>query len=450
MKITVLGTSLDNYNLGVGALASGVIACIAEHFPDAEISILTFAPESSVRDVKCKERTISVRTVNLRMKPSSGRNALFLLAIAAALRVVPARRLREYLIAKSAVLNDLHESDMIVSIAGGDSFSDIYGLRRLVDVSLPQFMAILLRRPLVLLPQTIGPFQSSLARGLAQIILKQAARIYCRDRESVKVAERMLGGVKPPKKVQFCYDVAFVMEPVAPARLDVAGLSLDERADSELVGLNVSGLLYRGGYKQNDVFGFRNRYVDETHRIVEELVVRKNVRVLLVPHTLGTGTESDSNVCEALYQEFKDRYPGRIGVIRGSYAPWEMKYIIGRCGFFIGGRMHACIAALSQGVPAIAFAYSRKFSGVLATLGVEGLVVDPKTMPSSDVIERISRRFDERMEFGRRLLDRLPAVKKCVLSLFSDISLSGAATVATARHSPRPVDTVPATVGEGD
>ena len=47
-----------------------------------------------------------------------------------------------------------------------------------------------------------------------------------------------------------------------------------------------------------------------------------------------------------------------------------MKYLIGQCDFFVGSRMHSCIAAVSQCVPAVSIAYSDKFIGVMATLGL--------------------------------------------------------------------------------
>ena len=48
----------------------------------------------------------------------------------------------------------------------------------------------------------------------------------------------------------------------------------------------------------------------------------------------------------------------------------EVKWCISKLDWFVGSRMHATIAALSSGVPCAAIAYSRKFRGVFATLGV--------------------------------------------------------------------------------
>jgi len=46
----------------------------------------------------------------------------------------------------------------------------------------------------------------------------------------------------------------------------------------------------------------------------------------------------------------------------------EAKSFISSMDFFVGARMHACIAAFSSGVPVIPMAYSRKFNGLFDSL----------------------------------------------------------------------------------
>jgi colanic acid/amylovoran biosynthesis protein len=59
-----------------------------------------------------------------------------------------------------------------------------------------------------------------------------------------------------------------------------------------------------------------------------------------------------------------------------DYDQHEIKAVIGRCDFFIGSRMHSCIAALSQGIPTIGVAYSKKFEGVFDSIGMRNWVID--------------------------------------------------------------------------
>ena len=63
------------------------------------------------------------------------------------------------------------------------------------------------------------------------------------------------------------------------------------------------------------------------------------------------------------------RYPRAI-VAPAFRTPVEAKSYIAGMDFFAGARMHACIAAVSSGVPVYPLAYSRKFNGLFVeTLG---------------------------------------------------------------------------------
>jgi colanic acid/amylovoran biosynthesis protein len=421
MKITILGAAFNNPNLGVGALATGIVTAIEESIPGADVSLLDFAQEPEVFDLKLNGRMMRIHTVNLRMKPSSpANNIVFLVALAVLMRLLPGT-VRKRLCSRNRVLTHIQSCDVVVSIAGGDSFSDIYGMRRLFDVCMPQFLVLLLGKELVLLPQTLGPFKSGIAKTAARLIMGQAKLVYSRDQESLLEAKAVMGGDAGRGQLRFCPDLGFMMQPQRPQKIDIAGLSLRDDDGTPLVGLNISGLLYIGGYKRDDSFGFQDKYVKFSYQVIDWLIREKHAKVLLVPHVLGAGDESDSISCERLYEELKEKYPGALGVVRGQYQTYEMKYIIGQCDFFVGSRMHACIAALSQAIPAVAVAYSRKFIGVLNTLSAGDLVVDPRVSSVDEMLRVIGEKYDQRGKIKGLLAENMIGLRRTILSLFPEI-----------------------------
>ena len=52
----------------------------------------------------------------------------------------------------------VRRSDLVIDIGAGDSFADIYGRGRLIRMFVMKFLTHLARTPLVVAPQTIGPF----------------------------------------------------------------------------------------------------------------------------------------------------------------------------------------------------------------------------------------------------------------------------------------------------
>jgi len=424
-RIALLGATFDTGNMGVSALTAGAIKCILNQYPRAAVSLMDYAKEPSIYRLSPIDKEISVPLVNMRFSKKFylPNNIVFLLFTALVLKIFPFRGIRDWVIARNKCFRHIHETDIFASIAGGDSFSDIYGLGRLLYVSLPQILVLLTGKRLILLPQTIGPFRLKLSKSIARYILTRADRAYSRDRQGLDEINTLLGEDKAIEKFAFCYDVGFVLDPTVPARLDIVGLSLTREGERPLIGLNISGLLYIGGYTRNNMFGLRIDYKELIHSLVDFLIVKKRADVILVPHVFGKedDPESDDGVCEQVYETLKKRYEGHLGFVRGKYNQGEIKYIIGSCDFFIGARMHACIAAVSQGVPAVCVAYSDKFIGVMSTLGIESLVVDARRMNVSEILQSIDQTFEDRVFVRRVLQNKMPEVKQTVLNLFRGI-----------------------------
>jgi len=425
LTINVLGATFDTGNLGVSALAEGTIRAILHRFPEAKLFLLDYGRTGLTQSFQLGDREINLPFVNMRFSkrfwlPNS---IAVLLLLALVARLVPSWELRRRLLARNPWLQRIQEANCFVSIAGGDSFSDIYGLGRLLYVSLPQILALLLGKRLILLPQTIGPFRRRIAKMIARYILIRADRVYCRDYTGVEELQSCFGPSVPKGKVKFCPDVGFVVDSAAPASLKIAGLGAEPWLGRPLVGLNASGLLAMGGYTRKNMFGLRANYMQLVYSLIEFFVEKQNTKVLLVPHVFGREGESDSIICEKIYQQLKEKYPGQLGLVCGSYKVGEIKYIIGQCDFFVGSRMHACIAALSQNVAAVAVAYSDKFIGVMRSIGIGSLVVDARELLPNQILDRVEEAFQQKASLRRQLEQVIPQVKETVLQLFADLDL---------------------------
>lgn len=422
-RVCLLGATFATHNMGVSALAMGSIRCILHRFPHASIFLLDYGKNSTVYRVKVDGRKLSIPLVNMRFSKRFylPNNIALLLLISLALKCIPFRRLRQKLMAKNFCLRHIREASIAASIAGGDSFSETYGLRRLLYVSLPQFLVLFCGKRLVLLPQTLGPFRGKFAKAIARYILTRAELVYSRDYAGIEDTRALLGPKSKSDKLRFCYDVGFVVDPVAPAPLDLVGLAPQRNENSSLIGLNISGLLYMGGYTRNNMFGLKTEYRELIYSLLDFLIRRKKAVVLLISHVFGGHGESDSLVCQQTYEALKTKYGGNLALAGGRYNHNEIKYIIGLCDFFVGSRMHACIAALSQNVPAVAIAYSDKFVGVMETIGVESLVVDARKTSKEEIFNIINEAYDRRVYVRQQLENRIPQVRETVLNLFNDV-----------------------------
>jgi len=422
-NICLIGVTLDSPNMGMNALTVGTLKAFIRQYPHAELFILEYGKDPVTFNVDIGGEVISVPLLNIRFSKKFylRNNVAVLLLLALLVRLIPFRQIRQKMISRDLWLSRIFSSDMVVSMAGGDSFSDIYGLGRLMYVALPQFLALILGKKLILLPQTIGPFESAASKIIAKTILRRAVLIYSRDRGGVAETRELIGVSDTDERVRFCYDVGFVLDPTKPRN---NGLELISRKEKEgpIVGVNISGLLYMGGYSRNNMFRLKIDYQKLIPDLIEFIIKKNKATVLLVPHVFGTDGESDAVACQEVYSSLKERYDTRLLIASGAYNQSEIKYIIGLCDFFVGSRMHACIAALSQNIPTVSIAYSRKFIGVMQTIGVGDLVADPRILQKDEIFDVIDDAFEKRAEIRGQLEKTMPQVKESVLTLFSQIT----------------------------
>ncbi|MDD5327564.1 MAG: polysaccharide pyruvyl transferase family protein [Phycisphaerae bacterium] len=425
MKICLLGASFNTGNLGVSALAESSIKVILHRWPDAEIILLGSGYAPQQQRLLLLQKEVCVRTVPVRFSKNIFLPYHFLWFVLYGLitKILPTSRLKNGLVNRNPYFKAVYETDIVMDITGGDSFSDIYGFRRFFIGFLCKWLVIFLGKKLILLPQTYGPFKNSLSKAMARYVVNRAILVYSRDRVGVEDVKNLLNIHTQNGKVRFAPDVAFVLDCRKPVDFDKSFLSRTGR-DITVVGINISGLLFNGGYNRNNMFGLRTDYRELVCAIIEMLLRDDSVVVVLVAHVFPQSdceVESDMDACSKVYQMIGEKYKGRIFPAEGKYDQNEIKYIIGRCDFFIGSRMHSCIAALSQGIPAVGLAYSKKFRGVFQTVGMERFAVDMRQPTQEEILSIVNSAFENRLSTAAHLRDVIAELQNTVLDVLKGI-----------------------------
>lgn len=420
-KVCLLGASFGTENLGVNVLTIGAVRCIRHAYPGAEVFLMDYGREPLTYDLNCGAERLRVPLLNIRFSKKlwQKNHIAYLLAAAAIARLIPFRSIRERFLARNRCLAALCECTLVTAMSGGDSFSDIYGLSRFFYVALPQILALLLGKDLVLLPQTLGSFKGVTARAVARRILARTRTIFSRDLAGFEQVRALLGPAVDAR-LKFGYDVGFLLEPAAPANWN--GMLTGRTGPAQpLVGLNVSGLLLQGGYNHGNMFGLREDYGRLTEAMIRTLIGELGAVVILVPHVYGTaeGSESDFLACRKVLAQFAAEFGERIRMAPNRLDESETKFVIGQCDVFAGARMHSCIAAISQCVPAVSIAYSAKFAGVMKTVGAEDLVADARKLNEGEILEILRNTIRNRAAIRARLEQTVPAARQQALEMLN-------------------------------
>jgi polysaccharide pyruvyl transferase WcaK-like protein len=333
-------------------------------------------------------------------------------------RLVPLAGVRAAIARSIPWIKTVAEADLVGDVRGGDSFTDIYGLKGFLLSSLMVWTVLLVKGTIVQFPQTFGPYRSPLARWLARFLLKRSSVIIARDEPSRVLAQELAGS---ERKVLLCPDVAFRLESTRPERI-VLDPPLSGGIPPGIIGLNVNGLMYNGGHTRNNMFGLKLDYTAFLPALVKALLAEHPGELWLVPHTYTSGhVESDNEASEKLRDRLPPELRRRVRLVTAPYDQHEFKWIIGQCDFFVGSRMHACIAALSQGVPCVGVAYSKKFAGVFASVGMEEWVVDGRSSEPDEAVSRVLSLYRQRDGVRRELLQRADQARQRLVELFQQL-----------------------------
>ncbi|MCJ2180046.1 polysaccharide pyruvyl transferase family protein [Novosphingobium album (ex Hu et al. 2023)] len=378
IKIGLLWHSVSSGNLGVGALTLGNIAI--------------------VRQV-AKRMGLAPHFVVMSMRDG---DAPALLKDEVDVFVIDSRTL----LSPAGFWKAVGDLDCILDIGAGDSFADIYGAKRFGFLWLTKMMAVSRHVPLVLSPQTIGPFTRWGYRQFGAIALRNCDAVLSRDQQSLEVSQALA----PRARNEMSVDVAFML-PFTDRAAERGGAKLR-------VGVNASGLLYHQAESGNNRFGLSYDYAKFTEELLERLCTRDDLEVHLVPHATSKTdpTDDDNRLADRLAAKFPSviRVPAFDG-------PSEAKSYISSLDFLVAGRMHACIGAYSAGTPVVPVAYSRKFSGLFGLLEYDH-VLPMSGMSVTDAVNFVLTSLDEREHLaqaqkkGMKKVDALLDVYRAVLS----------------------------------
>ncbi len=359
LRIGLLWHSMNSDNLGVGALTLAHIAILEQAAARAEVKPQFVVIGWDDRRAAYLQRD-DVEVVSLRMK--------------------------DFVKPSGGLYGVLRGCALVLDIGAGDSFTDIYGIKRFTTLLASKALTLAARRPLILSPQTIGPFQRPWVRRAALAVMRRTSFVASRDNLSTDFLQSM----GYDGRLLEATDVALRL-PYTPAERP--------RTDKLRVGINVSGLLFNGGYTKSNMFGLRDSYAEVMRKLLSMLSGRDDVEVHIVPHVISDDfeIEDDHRVGEKLAEE----YPAFISAPRFS-DPMAAKSYISGMDFFAGARMHACIAALSSGVPVLPMAYSRKFKGLFGTLGYD-VLADFQTDDAASILEKFESALNDRAALAEKV-----------------------------------------------
>ena len=345
--VIISGFNIRDNNRGTAALSYGSVSFLCQHgWLNEEHTLLNIRPIKNPFKKKNKNRTETIAVDDKRWMHETFCVSYweYYLFVRYSFRLPFSRFIKK-----------LKKIDCVAAINGGDGFSDIYNTKTFIGRLREINIAIANGIPLILLPQTLGPFKQRGNMEVATRILQYAKKVYVRDDKFIGELKRM--GVEYEKT----NDLSYYMKPEP----------WDIQLISNSIGINVSGLTYSN--KFHSLEGLFENYPALISELIERFT-NMGQTVYLIPHSYNyhnpESNNDDLQACRAVYASLEQKE--RVVLIDKDMTSPQVKYLISQMSFFVGTRMHACFAAIYTNIPVFGLAYSYKFKGGFESCGLDG------------------------------------------------------------------------------
>lgn len=378
LTIGIMGCLINCSNLGCVALSYSLLQCLEEiaNKNNAKFSYIIFDEKINQQSQINLAQMIGIPRQSIRKGVVGAPQIYNLKGVARAFTKKLADNIK--------MCRDIKTCDVVIDMTGGDSFSDIYGLERFYQQTTIKWMIEKLGVPLILGPQTYGPYKKLKARGFAKKVIRGAYLVMARDDVSADYTENLCG-------IKVCRgtDVAFGLK----------YQKCEQTSNKIRIGINPSGLL---GVNKNEHTSLNLALKVDFDKYIK----------LLVERLIATN-EYDIHFISHVGNEAIDCFPGYSGVTyhKEFKNPIEAKNIISGLDIFVGARMHATIAAFSSGVPVIPVAYSPKFYGLFHSLGYD-YIVDIQSLETEEAVELTLKLIKQQNEMRSAVLSAKKEVQR--------------------------------------
>jgi colanic acid/amylovoran biosynthesis protein len=302
------------------------------------------------------------------------------------------------------------DADVVLSAPGG-FLHDFYP----IEDRLRGFeVALALRKPLILLGQSIGPFWKAQSLRRIPQVLNRSSIICIRDEIS---REHLLAAGVHPAKIRQAADAAFLWRRLAP--------ELFRPKQGEIRAI---GLCFRA-WPLGDTVAVKET-IAKAGRLCRFLLNQAGRELVFISTCQGVpGYVDDSQVASNILEQLPAGLRDRCRVNDSRLAPRDLIRALSDCDAFIGMRLHGCLLAMLGGTPALGLGYEQKTQQIFRQLGFEECQLPFESDAESWLVcvqrflansENIRAQLPEALDLaGGRAEVNLEAIAECIAGISS-------------------------------
>ena len=304
--------------------------------------------------------------------------------------------------------------DLVAAVPGNQFFSSGRFGWPLPTIAFATWLAHLYKKPLYILPQSIGPFIRRWDRWLLVQSYKHARRIYLRDKVSMHLA-REIG--LPPSKVKYIPDPAFNYPPADSEHGLEVLLRYDYQEGTPALGLTI--LASMPSYLNQVTM---DRYYKTLANVLLRMVAEKRAQIFIFRQVSGPIHQEDDGIGALRVLDLLGDRPPSIHFVDENLPPQVLKACYGKMDGFIASRLHSGIFSMSMYVPTLYIGYLTKTQGVLEAAGLDENLIELNQLSEYLLWERLQDLWSHRQAYSEKLRTTIPHLISAIQNIDGEIA----------------------------
>ncbi len=409
MKILITNV-YSHQNFGDAAIVESTISQIRREYPDAEISLMSdfFAENDGRYDCASVPSVFCLPTKASKVRKSLALVvALMYSATVALLAALRLRKLAASLLSRSRPYAD---SDVVLACGGGYLFSSNNSV---LSVGLWQevyhiWLGRVFGKPVVMLPQTVGPLAGAFDRWIVARALLAANLVLCRDKASMDLVS---GLTRDRANSRFVPDVVY-------GWFSADEISSTEQAEIDTPRISITVLDWRWASPDQDRDKKVDAYLSAIVEACRELSAEQDIDFQVVPQVLVKG--GDLPISEKLRDGIAS-FTDRVELLRPE-DPLQTVRVYQASTVVLGSRMHSCIFAIASGTPAVGLSYQPKVKAMFDQFGLGDNCFEASSVTSDQILEAVRRVLADPARYRQQARDVVAEAQRPLNAFFKELA----------------------------
>lgn len=258
-------------------------------------------------------------------------------------------------------------------------------------------------KPVVLFPNSVGPFKTWMGRFLARLSLGNCDYVLIRDHVSYEIANTL--GIQSCKILTF--DTALLFDPPDTKILD----------DFPRPLMGVSPGIYSHSLSRGEVIN----YVLAHAKALDAAIEKYGFHIVFLPHYISGFEYDDLEVCKFIIGKMKNRNRTRIVNTRNVD---EFKLFLDQTDMIISSKMHPAVLGASGCVPVLCIAYDHKQTSFFERLNMVDCTIDIRSVSYEKLLSKIDYVWNRNDQLRALLKNLIPIWKNDIREHIKQVVVS--------------------------